>query len=120
MGVCWHCYWGFSAKVQAIYERAEIVAGYDNMHYGPAHAVWDDQNMDKVSIQMCLDSFDKYWRRESFAYSEYSEEKQKNAVRQSLLALLELPDDVLDPCPANYDDKHPENFPPSVPMANPR
>ena len=104
MGICWKCYWGWPEEICQIFEEACRKIGDESlMEYGPAHIVWSDENFD--SAQWCLDNFEKY-RRE-----EYSEEEHE-VVRESLRKLLLLPDHIIDFVPKEYDDEHPENFPP--------
>lgn len=79
------------------------------MHYGAAHIVWDDENFERGQVQFCLDHFDEYKRKEST-------DVENEAVRQSLIDLLALTDDVLDPEPKDYDGVNPDNYPPKVEM----
>ena len=110
MELCWYCYWGWSKPVAAIYARYAELAGESCMQYGPAHIVWADENFDRENVQWCLDHFDEYLDPECT-------DDQNSAVRQSLIELLALPDDVLSPQPANYIGQHPERFPPKAPMS---
>lgn len=66
------------------------------MHYGAAHIVWDDENFARHHVQWCLDHFDEYKR-------EDCTDTENVAVRDSLIALLALPDHVLDPFPDDDD-----------------
>ena len=77
------------------------------MHYGPAHSVWEDENFERESVEWCLDHFEEDMREDAIP-EEYA------AVRQSLVALLFLPDNVLTPCPEDYDNERPEQYPPQV------
>jgi len=70
--------------VAKIYEEHVAVAGFDAMHFGPAHIVWEDGNMEDHHIQWCLDHFDKYVR-------DFSDEEMA-PVRRSLEQLLEVPE----------------------------
>lgn len=106
--ICWYCHWGWSKSVAEIYDRYIDVAGESAMHYGPAHVVWDDENFEREHVQWCLDHFDEY--------RGDHEEAELAAVRQSLMDLLALADDVLAPEPEDYDGEHPEQFPPKVEM----
>ena len=112
MGICWYCTWGWSKPVVEIYQRFAPVAGWAAMHYGAAHIVWDDENFEREHVQSCLDDFDKYKR-------DYCTPAENDAVRESLIALLALPDDVLAPCPDDYDNENPSAYPPRVEMAFP-
>ena len=107
--ICWYCFWGWSKEVVDIYEKYIYVAGEFAMHYGAAHIVWDDENFEREHVQWSLDHFDEYKR-------EDCTEEENEAVRQSLIELLELPDSLLAPEPEDYDGEHPENYPPKVEM----
>jgi len=109
--ICWYCYWGWSKPVVDIYNKYIHIAGEPAMHYGAAHVIWDDENFGRHHIQWCLDNYEKYKR-------EDSNREENEAVKQSLVELLALTDDMLDPEPDNYDGKHPENFPPKIEMAH--
>lgn len=109
MGICWYCWWGWSKAVGEIYKKFAPIAGYDAMNYGAAHIIWADENFDREHVQWCLDHFDEYKRDESTP-------EQNEAVRQSLIALLALPDEQLSPEPADYDDENPDRYPPKVEM----
>lgn len=106
MGICWYCHWGWSKPVAEIYKRALAEAGEEAMHYGPAHIVWDDENFERDHVQWCLDHFDEH----RFDHSP----DDLVAVRRSLQELLALPDEVLSPEPAEYDNEHPEQYPPKI------
>ena len=110
--ICWYCFWGWSKEVVDIYEKYIDVAGESAMHYGAAHIVWDDENFEREHVQSCLDTFDE-WKRED------SSEQENEAVRQSLLDLLKLPDNILAPEPSNYDGINPEDYPPAIEMSRP-
>ena len=96
MSTCWHCHFGWPKPVADIYDRYGAIAGDSAMHYGAAHIVWDDENFNRESVQWCLDHFEEY-KRDDCTDSE------NEAVRDSLKALLELPDDVLEIAEAYYD-----------------
>jgi hypothetical protein len=104
MGICWYCHWGWPKAIRDIYDQALAkLDGCDSaLNYGPAHIVWDDENFD--SAQWCLDNFDMY--------SKDLSEEEKRVVRWSLEQLLLLPKNVIDAQPEDYDDEHPENYPP--------
>lgn len=78
---------------------------------GAAHIVWDDDNFGREHVQWCLDEFEQYKQKDA-------SDAENEAVRQSLIELLALTDDVLDPEPEDYDGEHPEMFPPTVEMAH--
>lgn len=106
MGICWYCHWGWSKPVAEIYDKHIAVAGESAMHYGAAHIVWEDENFERHHVQWCLDHFEEY--KHDDATTEENE-----AVRHSLMELLALPDDILDPCPDDYDNEHPAAYPPT-------
>lgn len=89
MGYCWFCTHGWPKAIRDIYDEHIKVAGYSAMHFGPAHVVWEDENFD--SAQWCLDNFDEY-------SGDHSAEELA-AVRASLVALLALPANVINPRP---------------------
>ena len=104
--ICWYCHHGWPKPIADIYDRFLLIAGESAMHFGPAHIVWEDENFD--SSGWCLEHFDEY-------AGDHLPEALA-AVRQSLIELSQLPTDVIDPAPADYDGKHPENFPPPAGM----
>lgn len=89
----------------AIYRKYLALAGESAMHYGPAHIVWDDENFEREHVQWCLDHCDEY-------RASGSTDAEHEAVRESLNALLALPDSVLSPEPVDYDGQNPEQYPP--------
>ncbi len=110
--ICWYCHYGWPSQVVDIYERYAPLAGESAMHYGAAHIVWDDENFARHHVQWCLDHFDEYKRDDAT-------DAENAAVRDSLEALLALPDDVLDPGSAyesQDDDASIEDFPPPAGM----
>ena len=109
MGICWYCHWGWPKAIRDIHDQALAkLDGNDSpLHYGPAHIVWDDENFD--SAQWCLDNFDEY--------ADDLSEEEKAVVRWSLEQLLLLPENVINSIPEDYDDEHPENFPPPKDIA---
>jgi hypothetical protein len=109
---CWYCYWGWSKQVVEIYNKYGPIAGYEAMHYGAAHIIWDDENFERENIQWCLDNFEKYKREEST-------ENQNKAVKNSLIELLKLDDNIRCPEPEDYDGENPHNFPPKIKLARP-
>lgn len=105
MGICWYCYWGWPKPVADIYLKALArLDGYESpLHFGPAHIVWDDENFG--SAQRCLDNFEKY--------TGYFMKEEMDIVRESLVELAALPESVYDVEPDDYDDEHPELYPPA-------
>lgn len=110
--MCWYCHWGWSRPVADIYRKYVAIVGESAMQYGPAHIVWADENFEDYNIQWCLDAArrGKYWHE---GESEETSE-QKAAVIASLEELLEIPECVRCPEPEDYDDEHPEDYPPPV------
>lgn len=106
MGTCWYAYWGWSKTVYDIY--VEAVKKLDgNRHpllFGPAHIVWEDENWD--CVDWCLDHFNEH--RGSWTGA------QLEVVKWSLLELQKVPLYIRAPEPDDYDDEHPENYPPAV------
>jgi hypothetical protein len=90
MPVCPFCKFGWPKQIAEIYQRHIETAGDSAMHFGPAHVVWEDENFERESVQWCLDHFDEYAREDHIP-------EEHAAVRQSLIELLALPDDILDP-----------------------
>jgi hypothetical protein len=107
MGICWYCHWGWPKAVAEIFlEARDKLDGDDSLlKYGPGHIVWSDENFD--SAQWCLEHFDEYRRPE---YSDADHE----VLRESLVKLAALPEEARNCVPEDYDDKHPENFPPTA------
>ena len=108
--ICWYCYWGWSEPVAAIYREAlaKLDGCESPLDYGPAHLVWTDENFAREHVQWCLDHFSEY--------AGDHDPKDLEVVRESLVKLLALSDELLAPCPADYDEENPERFPPKVPM----
>lgn len=104
-GVCWYCHYGWPEAVVAIYYAHVERAGEDAMHYGAAHVVWDDENFDRASVQRCVERCEK--ESDTFTPAEVA------AVRDSLVALLALPEAVRVPRP-DYDctQHDAEDYPP--------
>jgi len=104
MGICWYCHWGWPKPVAAIYEKAlDALEGDDSpLLYGPGHIVWADENFH--SAEWCLEHFEDHTGDRG--------EADLAIVRQSLEELAKLPLDVRCVEPEDYDEEHPENFPP--------
>jgi len=104
MSICWYCHWGWPKAIKNIYEQATTKLDGDTspLNFGPAHIVCEDENFD--SAQWCLDNFEKY----SYDLSE----AEKTVVRWSLEQLLLIPENIINSEPEDYDDEHPENYPP--------
>jgi hypothetical protein len=108
MGICWYCYWGWPKKVYDIYAKAvdDLDCNTSSLHFGPSHIVWDDENFD--SAEWCLEHFNEY-------KNGYSNEELE-IVKHSLEELAKLP--LKERCvePEDYDDEHPELYPPPKDM----
>lgn len=104
MGICWYCYWGWPKPVADIYKKAlDKLDGDDTpLLYGPAHIVWEDENFD--SAEWCLEHFYEY--KHGYNYFELE------IVKQSLKELKDLPLEIREIVPEDYDEEHPELFPP--------
>ena len=85
------------------------------MHFGAAHIVWEDENFEREHVQWCIDHLEPKDHMPSWTYDAHE------AVRQSLLELLALPDELLDPYPDSYEwgDSNPADFPPGIEMERP-
>ena len=108
--ICWYCYYGWSEQVLEIYNKYILIAGESAMHFGAAHIVWEDENFERKHVQWCLDHFKEYKR-------EDSTEEENKAVKQSLIELLALPDEILSPEPLDYDNVNQQNYPPKIKMS---
>jgi hypothetical protein len=123
MTICWYCHWGWAKPVAEIYKRAfedlKKLPGdaYIALNYGPAHVVWADENFD--SAEWCLKDFDN-WCAEYQTKVDLDDE-QLAIVKRSLeeLAAMPLTEREAGP-PDDYDDEHPENYPPTVEVENVR
>ncbi len=112
MSICWYCHWGWARPVVEIYNTATAALDDDEalLDFGPGHIVWADENFETSSIEGCLEPewFDNpdYWPEREITPD------QKRIVRQSLEKLLLVPEEIRCCEPEDYDDEHPENFPP--------
>lgn len=106
MSICWYCYWGWPKQIREIYDNHIDAAGELAMHFGPAHIVWEDENFERHHIQWCLDHF-----ADAATNTQHSAE-ELDAVRQSLVDMLRLPDSILNAMPSDYDGEHPDKYPP--------
>ena len=106
MAICWYCHWGWSKPVADIYlEAVKRLDGDESpLLFGPAHVVWEDENFD--SAECCLETFGKY-------IGDWAD-GELEVVRWSLNELAKLPMELRCPEPDDYDNEHPELFPPSV------
>lgn len=106
MGICWYCYWGWAKPVADIYQEALRRLDGDDfpLKFSGSHIVWEDENFDLA--EGCLEHFKEH-------NDDYSEEDLA-IVRWSLEELVKLPLDIRCPEPEDYDDEHPELFPPTI------
>lgn len=109
--MCWYCYWGWPEPVAAIYIKAVEQLGGNKtiLHFGPSHIVWEDDNFEDESIRWCLDHFSE-WDNGDYEYND----KGFAVARESLEALLALPEAVRCVEPEEYGGDHPEKYPPPV------
>ena len=110
--MCWYCHWGWPLPIADIYDRYRPIAGESAMHYGPAHVVWDDENFGREHIEWCLEHFADY-------STDNHRPDELAAVKASLMDMLALPDDILEPTEANRceaEDGNPKDYPPSFPV----
>ena len=108
MGICWYCYWGWAKPVVDVYEEAVRRLGGDSdpLHFGPSHIVWEDENFEDRNIDYCLSLIETEGQTFNLAQETLS------VVRWSLEELRRIPERSRDPMPDDYDDEHPELFPP--------
>lgn len=106
MGICWYCYWGWAKPVAEIYlEALRRLDGYeDPLQFGPSHIVWADENWH--SAESCLEHFEEN--------RGYFSDEELSIVKWSLQELAKLPMEVRCIEPEDYDDEHPELYPPKV------
>lgn len=109
MGICWYCHWGWPEPVAAIYREAVAALAGDDypLRSGPSHVVWEDENFDDYGVRLCLERCS----REDPSTEDVSDAALE-VVRRSLEALLALPESIRCPEPEDYDDAHPEHYPP--------
>lgn len=116
MGICWDCYWGWPKPVADIYKKAlDELDDWDSpLHFGPAHVVWEDENFH--SAESCLEKFEEYSAEWIDAHIEEGDKDEGDCamaiVKESLKSLAALPLNVRCVEPEDYDDEHPELYPP--------
>ena len=110
MGICWYCHWGWPKEVAVIYKEAlrRLNGDRDILSFGASHLVWGDENFD--CAEWCLEHFNDY--------SENYNENEAAVVRWSLEELAKLPLNVREIIPEDYDDEHPELYPPTSEVVN--
>lgn len=108
MGICWYCWWGWPKQTVEIYRDAiRKLGGFpDALEYGPSHVVWSDENFGDGTLDRCIRDCDER------NYCERLSDSDLMIVRESLVRLRAIPEEIRDCEPADYDDEHPENFPP--------
>lgn len=106
MGICWYCTWGWPEQVANIYKKyLDLLDGDDSaLEFGPGHIVWSDENFETEHIKWCIE-------RKPDEYNRLSP-KTYDLVIESLKELLLVPKEIRCCCPEDYDDEHPENYPP--------
>lgn len=118
--ICWYCHWGMAAPVADILTdlsvRIREVSSdrslQDLLYYGPSHIVWADENYDDDSIRHCLNRVTKW--RESPVLNRGLSDDELDLIEESLVRLLEIPEDVRDCEPDDYDGVNPQNYPPPL------
>jgi hypothetical protein len=78
------------------------------LKFGPSHIVWADENFENHNIEYCLKECDKPDKNHD--YPEWEVE----IIRRSLKEPLKIPEKSRCIEPEDYDDEHPELFPPKV------
>ena len=109
MSYCYFCHWGWPPEIAAIYTRAKEALGGDEhpLHYGPAHAVWEDENFD--AAECCIENFDRYVQDTDPDLTGH----EKAVVMQSLVELAALPMELrVPPESFNWDDLPSDHPPP--------
>ena len=108
MELCWYCHWGWPDAVAKIYEEAEAKCGYDPLHFGPSHIVWEDENFEDSHIDFCIAEC------ADLAKYDYSVKTpaQMAVVLESLQKLRAIPEAVRCCEPKEYKGELPDNFPP--------
>lgn len=101
--MCWVCCWGVPKEIAEIYQEALTALGgcESSLHFGPSHAVWEDSNFDRETIEYCLAQCDK---EEAWKHREDDTFADREVVKRSLQRLLELPPEVMDFIPENAND----------------
>lgn len=106
---CWYCYWGWAKPVAEIYKEAEAkLEDSTFLNNGPGHIVWSDENFQDEHIQSCIDWCDN----PPFDYESTPEDIA--IIKESLLKLLAIPEEIRCCKPKDYDGEHPENYPPTI------
>jgi hypothetical protein len=90
MSYCWYCYWGWPEQVAAIYDRWCARVGYQAMHFGPAHIVWEDENFETESIDSCI----KLAADERAKLYKDMTDAELTGVVESLKELLAIPEEI--------------------------
>ena len=113
MAVCYWCFWGWPKPIADVYNDAlkklQAISdqhGEQDLEYGPAHIVWNEENWDDDSVQFCIDACD------NVAYADI-EPAVLAIVRASLVDLKSVPVVFrVEPDGYENDDDHPERYPP--------
>ena len=107
MGICWYCHWGWPKKIYDIYKKYSSMRACPDLDFGPGHIVWSDENFDDASIKYCINACSN----SKGYYNDYTE-KGLSLIKESLIELLNIPENERCVEPDNYDDEHPEKYPP--------
>lgn len=104
---CWYCFWGWATPVAEIYlESKALLHGDDSaLQFGPAHVVWSDENWGTSTIELCLKECENHTDLDP---------KDLLIVKNSLIRLLEIPEEVRECEPKDYDGINPGNYPPKT------
>jgi hypothetical protein len=116
MAICWYCHWGWAKPVSDIYDDAVAkleALGEDAdglLQYGPGHIVWADENFERSHVEYCIKACD-----EADAYGDRTPSVEaREIVKQSLKALLEVPEHIRACEPAKYKGHNPAAYPPAA------
>jgi len=107
--MCWYCKWGWPKPVADIYDKYVALGAFSAMHWGPSHSVWEDENFARHHVQSTIEDID------NGQFCDGHSPEDIALVRSSMVELLALPDEVLNPG-ADYDAADDsalvEDFPP--------
>lgn len=97
--MCWYCQYGWPKPVADIFNRYALMVHEDVLECGPAHIVWGDNNFETHDIEWCLETHRFNRSAKAHELSEF----ERDAVRKSLIELLEVPESVRCPKEAELD-----------------
>src|ERR1700683_512629 len=104
--ICWYCYWGWPKVVREIYDRYEAQLTDSELGFGPGHIVWSDENFEDELIDSCI--------RDGESGVGDLNQHDLALHLSALRELRQVPEEIRDSCPEDYDGEHPENYPPPV------